>query len=73
MSEVKIIGNAPFGTEIYVDGKKVEGVSNYTLSQNAGEMPTLNLVIPVGGLDINTPFVIKGEEVESLANEPTSK
>ena len=69
---VKIVGKAPFGTEIFINGEKVEGVSSYSLSQNPGEMPILNLSIFADKLDIETPFLLKGEEAESFADEPTS-
>ncbi len=71
MNEVKIIGKAPFATEIYINDKKVEGVSSYTLSQGPGEIAVLNLKILAGKLDINTPFVVKKEEDDSLADEST--
>lgn len=57
MSKVKIVGKAPFGTEIYVDGKKVGGISSYSISQNAGEMPELKLSIPATEIDIETPCI----------------
>ncbi|QUH21110.1 hypothetical protein [Alkaliphilus sp. B6464] len=71
MAEVKIIGKAPFGTEIYVNGEKVQAVSSYTLTQNAGELPSLNLIILATELDINSP--VKIIKADPLAGESTLK
>lgn len=61
MAEVKIIGKGSYGTEIHVDGIKIPGISSYTLTQKAGEMPVLHLNMLATKLDITSPVKIKEE------------
>ena len=68
------ITNSGTKTHISVDGQDVsKSISSFTLTQAAGELPTLYLKIPVAqGIDIDIPdgvVIASEEEVSSVVTK----
>lgn len=83
MVNIKIKGTG-INTKIYVNGNEVKGVSEYVLSQKAGQSAEIKLTIYAHELTIDTPAIpalpsiyrstyVRRKEVEPLADDTTSK
>lgn len=63
---VKINTKAGFGTTINIDGKNIEHIRAFSITQEAGEMPILELELYVRKVEIEGESTVKIVEVEAV-------
>ena len=51
------IKETPNGTEITINGKKIDGVCRYSIEHKGGSLPILSLEFPAVNMDINERMI----------------
>lgn len=59
LDNVKISTKGPFGTKININGKEIDKVVYFSISQGVGEMPKLELELYVTKVEIDGECVVE--------------